>query len=223
MLLRPAAVRPAAVRPVTSILGVLRRRQTQADLDPSLLTSLAQGTHNPITAGLLGTPVASLVRLATVAPWGQPIYLVPYLPRTREQYRRLPAKYRGVTVAQKVSVAVAPLSSGQAIPAAIRAGRAWASESSRGPRHPDDRFVFVVPDGVSRVALWTVTSTVAHPRPLIPRHSQPLIVNVRGNVAAFQSATFRTPGHEVWYGPTGRVVRRIANASSCGPPLGNCA
>ena len=50
----------------------------------------------------------------------------------------------------------------------------------------------------------------------------PVIVSVHGNVAAFQSSAFRSPGHEVWYGSTGNVVKRIANASSCAPPLGSC-
>jgi hypothetical protein len=63
---------------------------------------------------------------------------------------------------------------------------------------------------------WNAGATAAS-------HPRPVIVSVRGNVAAFESTTFHSPGHEVWYGPTGTVVRRIANASSCGPPLGNCA
>jgi hypothetical protein len=223
VLVRQAAVRPAAVRPVTSILGVLRRPQTQADRDPTLLWQLARQARDPVAVGLLGTPLASFVRRATVAPWGQRIFLTVNLSRTRRQLARLPAKWRGVTVVHQVSVAMYPLSSGQAIPAVIEAGRAWADESSHGSRHADDRFVFLIPDGVGEIALWNATSIAAHPHPLVRRHSQPVRVNVHGNVAAFSSKAFRSPGHEVWYGPTGNVVRRIPNASSCAPPLGNCA
>lgn len=128
-----------------------------------------------------------------------------------------------MTVLHQVSVSLSPEPGGQAIPAVIAAGRAWESESSPGPNRTAARFVFLFPDGVTRVALWNAASDAVDPHPTVPPHSHPVVVSVHGNVAAFPSRTFRSPGHEVWYGPTGTVVRRIANASSCGPPLGNCA
>jgi hypothetical protein len=211
------------VRPVTSILGVLRRPQTPADLVPRLVAQLERQSRNPISTGLLGTPVISLLRRATVTPWGRRVFVITYRPRTRRQFARLPRRLRGVAVTHQIAVAFWPMSSGLYTRRVIAAGRAWGSESSRGPRHPDDRFVFLFPDGVARVALWNARSTAAHPRPLVSPRSQPVIVNVHANVAAFRATGFRSPGYEVWYGPTGRVVRRIANASSCGPPLGTCA
>ncbi|HEX3974642.1 MAG TPA: hypothetical protein VHW96_00175 [Solirubrobacteraceae bacterium] len=201
------------VRPLTAILGVLRRPQTGADRDPRLLARLRSEARNRLSLGLFGTPVISLARRATVTSWGQRIYLTPYLPPSPRQTARLPARLRGVTVVHQASVAFYPLSSGEAIPAVIEAGRAWAGESSQGPRHPADRFVFLFPDGVAKVAVWNMVGAP---------HSPSVLVSVHGNVAAFQSRTFHSPGHEVWYGPTGTIVKRIADASSCGPPLGNC-
>ena len=221
VLVRQAVVRPAAVRPVTSILGQLRRPQTMADRDPTLLAQLAAQSRDPIATGLLGTPVVSLIRRART-PWGQSIFLTTSLPRTRRQFARLPAKWRGVTVVHQVSIALYPLSTGQITPAVIEAGRGWSSESEHDVDRAGDRFVFLFPDGVAKVALWNARSIAAHPRPLVARHSRPVVVSVHGNVAAFESRTLQSPGREVWYGPTGQVVKRIANASSCAPPLGNC-
>ena len=105
----------------------------------------------------------------------------------------------------------------------IEAGRAWSSESERDVDRAGDRFVFLFPDGVAKVALWNARPIAAHARPLVARHSRPVVVSVHGNVAAFESRTLQSPGREGGlYGPTGQVVKRIASASSCAPPLGNC-
>ena len=222
VLVRQAAVRPAVVRPLTAILGVLRRPQTTADRDPLLLWHLAEHSRDPITAGLWGSPVVSLVRRAAVTSWGQRIFLTAYLPPTRRQRATLPAKLRDVAVARQPSVMFSPLSSGQMTAAVIEGGRAWDSEGEPDVDAAGNRFVFLFPDGVAKVALSNATSIATHPRPLVARHSPPVLVSVRDNVAAFASRTFHSPGREVWYGPSGRIVRRIANASSCAPPLGAC-
>jgi hypothetical protein len=221
VLVRQAAIRPGAMRPLTSILGVLRRPQSAADRDPALLARLAARSRDPVAVGLTGTPVVSLIR-RSVTPWGQGIFFTPYLPRTRRQFARLPARFRQVTVVHQVSVTFSVGSGPAATPAVIEAGRAWGSESAHAVDRPGGRFVFVLPDGVAKVALWNARSIAAHPHPLVAPHSRPVIVSVHGDVAAFESRAFRSPGHEVWYGPTGTVVKRIANASSCAPPLGAC-
>jgi hypothetical protein len=224
---RPPVRRPAAYRALTLILGVLRQPQTEPDRNPALLEQLTRETYRRTDRGLLGTPVISLVRLATIAPWGQKIFLIPYLPPTREQIAGLPARWRRggeqVAHATVISVGFYPMSSGEAVPAVIEAGRAWASDSKRGDDYAGERFVMLFPDGVAKVALWNTTSIRAHPHPLVAPRSKPAIVTVHNNLAAFRSRTFHSPGHEVWYGPSGEIVKRIANASSCGPPLGNCA
>jgi hypothetical protein len=201
------------VRPLSAVLGVLRRPQVSADRDRKLIARLWSEAHDPRTLGLLGTPAISLVR-GTMTSWGQRIFLTPHLPPTRRQRARLPRGLRGATVADQAAIVLSPMSSGAFTGLSIQAGRAWASESRRNVDLAGGRFVFLIPDGVARVAIWTAGSTAA---------ARPVIVGVHDNVAAFQSATFRSPGREVWYGPTGRVVKRIANASSCAPPLGNCA
>src|SRR5579884_1720947 len=60
------------------ILGVLRRPQTKADLNPAILSVLSRVP--PIA--LRGEAELALVRLATTTPWGEKIYLVPFRPPT---------------------------------------------------------------------------------------------------------------------------------------------
>jgi YVTN family beta-propeller protein len=218
---------PAAVRPLTSILAIMRRPQTNTDINPALREQLQRESHDRFDLGFFGTPIITLVRLAAVAPWGQRIYLIPHLPPTRQQIAKLPAKWRQggtrVTHATTISVFFYPMSSGAVIPAVIKGGRAWDSDSKRGSDYSGDRYVFVFPDGVTKVELWPSTSTRAHPHPLVPAHAKPITVTVHNNVAAFQARRFGSPGREIWHGPSGKIVKRIANASSCAPPLGNCA
>lgn len=222
-----APATPAAARPLTSILGIMRRPQANTDINPALREQLQRESRDRFDLGFFGTPIITLVRLAAVAPWGQRIYLIPHLPPTRQQIAKLPAKWRRggtrVTHATTISVFFYPMSSGPVIPAVIEGGRAWDSDSKRGSSYSGDRYVFVFPDGVTKVGLWPSRSSRAHPHPLVPPHAKPITVTVHNNVAAFQARRFGSPGREIWYGPSGTIVKRIANASSCAPPLGNCA
>lgn len=84
-----------SLRQLTGTLGVLRRPQTQTDRAPQLITELDQQSHSTIDLGLFGRPVASLARLATTAPWGQKIYLVPMLPPTQAAISKLPSNVKG--------------------------------------------------------------------------------------------------------------------------------
>jgi hypothetical protein len=81
--------------------------------------------------------------------------------------------------------------------------------------------MFVFPDGAAKVALWPSESISDHSHR--GQVSKPVVVAVSSNVAAFQTSRTFTPGRELWYGLTGKIIKRIANASSCGPPLGACA
>ena len=222
-----APATPAAARPLTSILGIMRRPQANTDINPALREQLQRESRDRFDLGFFGTPIITLVRLAAVAPWGQRIYLIPHLPPTRQQIAKLPAKWRRggtrVTHATTISVFFYPMSSGPVIPAVIEGGRAWDSDSKRGSSYSGDRYVFVFPDGVTKVGLWPSRSSRAHPHPLVPPHAKPITVTVHNNVAAFQARRFGSPGREIWYGPSGTIVKRIANASSCAPPHGNCA
>jgi hypothetical protein len=247
----PVAVQPspavkAAVGALTSILGVLRRSQTASDLNPALIRQLRQEYHDgkyaTLHAGLDGLPVLSLMRLATVTPWGQRIYVVPFLPPTPAQKHRLPRTDRSSgNIPTSATVAIYPMSGDTityffgtaADPAYINGGRALGNGAydTKLYNHPR-QVIMVVPDGVSKVALWAPTGAVAnHPKHPTTPGSKPVVVSVHNNVAAFIAPRtferphldpFSSPGQEIWYGPSGDVVKRIDNASSCQPPLNSC-
>ncbi|HEX3804200.1 MAG TPA: hypothetical protein VHV75_15300 [Solirubrobacteraceae bacterium] len=197
---------------MTSVLGVLRRPQSANDISPALHKELVHQSHSTLYTGWFGTAVTSLVRLAATTPWGQRVYLIPHLKPTRHQVAKLPANRR-VTVLTASSIDLYPMSGGPMIAAQVTAGRAWAASANR--------FVFVFPDGVAKVALWPSESISDHPHK--GHVAKPVVVAVSSNVVAFQTSRTFTPGRELWYGPTGKIIKRIANASSCGPPLGACA
>ena len=220
----PQPVVPAEARQLTSILGVLRRPQTTADRNPALVRQLSREAHNKYTFGFEGRPVLSLMRLATIAPWGQRIYVVPFLAPTEPAKKRLPRKDQGVTVATTAALATYPVTGGDGIPAEIEGGRDIGNGDYAHGEKPGSRWLMVVPDGVAKVALWAATgSTAQHPRHPTTPGSKPIIVTVDNNIAAFHAPRFHAPGQEIWYRPNGTIVKRIANADSCGPPLGNCA
>src|SRR5437868_6848137 len=102
---RQPAATPSSYRPLTSILGVLRHPQTNPDLDHALLKELKRELHDRIDLGLSGTPVISLVRLAGVTPWGARIFLIPYVPPTREQISRLSGRLRNVARPKGIAAA----------------------------------------------------------------------------------------------------------------------
>lgn len=235
----------AAVRPLTSILGVLRRPQTAADRNPALIGYLRRQNRNSFTVAVEGLPVLSLMRLATVTPWGQRVYVVPFLPPTAAEKRRLPRKYRtgGSQLAPPTTATlqIFPMSGnkvtdffGNGAPAAvINGGRVIGNGAydTKVYNHPR-QVIMIVPDGVARVALWYPTGSIAnHPKHPITPGSKPVVATVHDNVAAFIAPRrFKRPhdffgqaGQEIWYGPDGNVVKRIDNASSCGPPLDSCS
>lgn len=200
----------AAARPLTSILAVLRRPQTAADLPPAMRERLARLSRGHLP-GLFGSPVPSLARFAGTAPWGQRIYLVPYLPPTAKQAAQLPAAQRPVVHATTVVLSIIPLDTGFGItPEYVKDGGAWQGNSDE-----PHRFVLAFPDGVARVEIWPSDSVGDHPHPLVPPGSKPIVRAVRDNVVAFQTRRAFSPGRELWYGPSGKVVKVIANASSC--------
>jgi hypothetical protein len=252
----PSAVRPnappfsaalspatkAAVRPLTSILGVLRRPQTAADRNAVLTRYLRREDRNPVFAGNFGLPVLSLMRLATGTAWGQRVYVVPFLPPTAAEKRRLPRKYRSGGTPTTATLQLLPMSGNNvtdfygdgATAAVINGGRALGNGAydTKVYNHPR-QVIMVVPDGVAKVALWYPTGSIAnHPKHPITPGSTPVVATVHDNIAAFiaprrferpHHGPFSEAGQEIWYGPDGKVVKRIDNANSCGPPLGACS
>jgi hypothetical protein len=214
----------AQARELTSILGVLRRPQTKADRDPALIRELRRGARNKYSLAIEGRPVLSLMRLATIAPWGQRIYVVPFLAPTEQAKKGLPRRDQGAAVASTAALTTYPVTAGNGVRAEIEGGRDIGNGDYAHGEKPGSRWVMVVPDGVAKVALWPATGSIAqHPRHPTTPGSKPIIVTVHNNIAAFHAPRFHAPGQEIWYRPNGTIVKRIANANSCGPPLGNCA
>jgi hypothetical protein len=214
----PGAAVPAAARPLTSILAVLRRPPTVADHNHVLLQMLRR-EQNPKTLAVLGRPVLSLLRLATIAPWGAKIYLVPFLPPTAGAKRRLPGQDRGVTTPDTATLTSFPATGVSGGRAEIEGGRVignMAYDARGDSAQARARWVMVVPDGVAKVAIWQLGTASTQPT------TKPIVATVHNNVAAFVAPSLTKPGKELWYGPNGNIVKHIHNASSCAPPLGSC-
>jgi hypothetical protein len=164
------------------MLAVLRRPQTKADHDVPTLRTLEKHARYG------SRPDLPLVRLATIAPWGAKIFLVPFTPPTSEPHcTGTERACQGVSRAE--AVAVVPASEPIAWSVArIEHGVAIVRAPTQG------RWVAIVPDGVSNVTfgLGTRTPTVA----------------VRGNVAAVQGRGGERIHEMVWYDAHGRVLRR---------------
>lgn len=197
---------PNAVAPLVAELGVLRRPQTSADLAfPDLRTSWF---NTPRSEGEIGTPVRSLIRLATVAPWHARVFLVPIAPPTARQIARLPVADR-VNAPRQALLGIYTPADGIGVPQAdeaVRAGRAIVVDGGgrqAGVVRPL-RVVMVVPDGVVRVGFVIQPSATTS-------HVVTRTVRVRGNVAAFESrgAPPTNPRRVIWYGPGGRVIMRV--------------
>lgn len=187
-----------SLRQLTGTLGVLRRPQTQTDRAPQLITELDQQSHSTIDLGLFGRPVASLARLATTAPWGQKIYLVPMLPPTQAAISKLPSNVKGAARNSTAGIEFysSPLGRGAPYPTApdIKAGKVFDS-SGHG------RYVMLLPDGVKRIEVW----------PSGKPQSQPIKTAVKSNVATFVSSVNGwQPGREIWSG------HPVTRSSGCG-------
>jgi hypothetical protein len=220
----PAVVHASSRQQLIDILGVLRRPQTPADLPHWLLARL---TSLPLLA-MQGRPDLPLVRYATTTPWGEKLYLVPYRPLTAAEMtaraRRFPAgppstRERSETLGVMSRGGgggggdAATVEAGQVMQI-DGAGRSFAGGSTR------TRFILVVPDGVARVEFSFPPQTIAAGGPVY-RRSLAVTVSVHGNIAAVQVNRECCAGLPalIWYGPAGRVLKRIGGmGSSPAPP-----
>ena len=167
---------PSARGGLVGVLGVLRRPQTQAD------RNAAQSLPLFVEHVRAGRPVASLMRLATVTPWGQKVVLIPMRARTGTWPTGSPHGLRLAT------------GGGCCISASdVLQGQAWTSGGNGSVNY----VVLVVPDGVARVSVAF-------------RH--PITAIVHNNVAAFQtpSAVENLGAYTMtWYSHTGAILRRF--------------
>jgi hypothetical protein len=181
------------------VLAPLRRPQTKADLPPQLRQTL------PTLQPLIGSPILSLVRYATAAPWHVKLYLVPFGPPSRSAIirwttqRHLSSRARQRTVRRieaewkrlgdHVSVTVLPSSSAGGTATDIEDGQVW---TTWGWGHA----IMIVPDGVARVTLQRAHLTAV----------------VHNNVAAF---LLPNPVNNLgalgikWYSRNGTVIKPI--------------
>jgi hypothetical protein len=204
---------PAGARGLVSQLAVLRRPQTSADLNPQFLRLLDRriGHSQPF-----GTPVRSLIRLATVTPWGERVFLVPYRPLTRAQLQKLPPGLRRFDMrraARQGSSDGLAVSAGGCCVTAGEIARGDAYGFGGGAGGGSD-FVELVPDGVAKVSLLVARQDYPE-GPIFPH---PLIATatVHSNVFAVRvSRTVDDLGsRQIWYGSNGAVIKRIGKTST---------
>ena len=156
----PASTAAATPRDkLIATLAVLRRPQTAADLT---LPELSRArTPHAVFQPLLGTPDRPLIRLATTAPWGAKVYLVPFRPLARgEGSVRLdrrcapqgPCRSRGDDHRLRRTGGsrrdVLGLTAQD-----IAQGRGVVDEAGYGRARHSFRFLVVVPDGVAKVTV----------------------------------------------------------------------
>jgi len=208
------------------ILAVLRRPPTRADLGLSRASLPDPGVF-------LGAADLSLVRFATVTPWGERLFFVPFKPPTRQSLaaaqRRLPRRDRAQLARDFARLALrgetlgvySRHGGGGGVPASVikargelsteGAGRSFAGGSTR------TRLTLVVPDGVAKVVfvLPRQSAGTQNGAPIY-RHSLNVAVAVHSNVAAVQidrqCCTGQLP--MIWYAADGHVIKRIGNFSS---------
>ncbi len=210
----PASTAAATPRAkLLTTLAVLRRPQTAADRSlPEL--SIAHPPHAGLQP-LLGTPDHGLVRLATTAPWGAKVFLVPIRPLVPG---RLPSGGTadaplkvGANKGESITVLGGPggtATSASGFTAAdIAQGRAVVDEAGSGRARHAIRFLVVVPDGVAKVGLVFAQRSTAHANTIEFLDSR----TPQGNVVVFQALGARpgTPWAMTWQARSGKVIKRI--------------
>lgn len=181
--------RVSQARGLLSILGVLRRSQTRADRNPRLLAIVKRQSGGLFQR--FGTPVISLIRLATVTPSGGKLFLVPIErpghAATLEHFTLFGVEGGG----------------GCCAPVSFIERYGVGSFGGSGKPHTAHTAVLIVPDGVSKVTIF----------PPMPggRRSLGVTAAVYGNVAsfAFRGALEDPFKYMIWYGPSGSIIRRI--------------
>jgi hypothetical protein len=188
---------------LVNILGVLRRPQTQADrsIIPEVYRHLYSADKHVDT---------SLVRFATVTPWGERVYLVPSLPFSGRALTRLgPAPPGGEGVVETLSAYDDGGFDlfGSAAEIAARGGLG-ARGSRQGPGASTTRWIGLVPDGVAFVRLQVLGGRPARP-------GENFTAAVSNNVWALQArmvyrGTFLIGAIAVrWYTRGGGLIKRV--------------
>jgi hypothetical protein len=173
-----------AESPLLSVLGVLRRPQTRADLTKRLLSSALLKYGSALDD--IGTPVIRLIRLATATPWGAKVFLVP-LKRT------------GHADALEELELSSRLGTGGCCATASDIEH-YGMGSFGGKAHAHHG-VLIVPDGVAKVTIFPPSQG--------GKRSPGISAIVHNNTAVFE---FRGPledpfAYMTWYAPSGTVIK----------------
>lgn len=178
---RPRA-RDPQVEALVRILGVLRRPQTERDLNPTLLRLRGPGL----------AAVSSLLRLATTTSWGRKVFVVPLV----KVPSRLPlARSRGglgIYFAHGGGICCETATQ-------LEAGKLYAN--GLFPRS----LIMVVPDQVAKISV-KLTVPPGHSQPPIAPGS------VHANIAALRLPFDIEPGRGdviTWYDAAGVIVKRV--------------
>ena len=178
------------------ILAVLRRPQTKSDLglNPASL---------PHAGVFVGAPDLSLVRFATVTPWGEKLFLVPFKPPTQQALaaaeRQIPQRDRtqlartfaGLASRGETLGVYSREGGGGGAPASFIEARGELSTEGAGHEFAGGstrtRLILVVPDGVAKVVFVLPRQPAgAQNGAPIYRHTLKVAVAVHSNVAAVQ-------------------------------------
>lgn len=165
----------------------------------------------------------SLIRLASVTPWGDKVFLVPFKPNPASSISALPgvrpalATRFGRRAAQGETLGLFDSGGGGccSTPADIEAqGTSISSGGSGSPAlGAPARVILVVPDGVAKVSVLLPRQAISGE----PAYKHPLTVTapVHNNVAAFQvnhrSVDAVGADNMIWYGPSGNIVKTIGD------------
>jgi hypothetical protein len=218
----PASAAAATTRDrLIATLAVLRRPQTGADL---AMPELSRARTHPVFQPLLGTPDRALVRLATVAPWGAKVFLVPFRPLAPGQAGTgartsfpgatfyAPLRVRA-TQGETITVYGGPGGPGNRLPGFtatdVAQGRAVVDEAGNGHARHAFRFLVAVPDGVAIVRV--VFDEPHRQRPGTQLAQLVAEEPVHGNIAPLQAPGVKRsrPWVMVWLNAQHKVIKRI--------------
>ena len=235
----PKARQPTPGRQaLINTLAVLTRPQIAADLDPQILNRLKR--RGPAT---LGIPDLPLMRLAAITPWGEKVFLVPFKPFTASEKRALergglpglPSRAVARILSHRpdqetlgVFTQGQTSSSGSCCATAANVGAIGSDPGFIGSFQPSHgtgytRLIFIVPDGVAKVAFVLPRLAVRRPASIDAgtsyrpsKHSLTVTVQAHGNVVAVQVTGQCCSGQipTIWYGYDGQVLKRFGNPSS---------
>lgn len=209
-------------RELIAMLGVLRRPQTKADIDPWLVRFIRQRDSR---MGLVGTPDVPLMRRVTTS-WGENLYLIALKPpsasalhatwermgRPRPPLRQFVARNDVETLGLFTSNGGGGSQTAADIQYLGSDAFEGAHAAGLSPAQGGYQYLIrVVPDGVAKV-VFVVRGHLGRVEPGIPANPPPatVAVTVHDNVAAARIKRKGPAGRfeAIWYATNGRALRR---------------